>query len=71
MLIADTSSRLIAQCEEFLTHKKKLVAAGQFFCKTPPELAPQYIAVWIMNEYVHFYFSDSETWVYLLHEAQV
>ena len=55
MLVADASSRLIAQCEEFLT-QKKLVLASQFFCKTPPELAPQYIAVWIMKEYVHSHF---------------
>jgi hypothetical protein len=55
MLIADVFSRLIAQCEEFLTQKQKLVPAGQFFCKTPPEHAPHYIVVWIMNELVHFY----------------
>jgi hypothetical protein len=49
----------MAQCEGFLT-EKKFVLPGQFFCDTPPEHAPYYIAIWIMNESVHFHFP--ETW---------
>jgi hypothetical protein len=48
-------SRLIAQCEEFLI-QRQLVSPGQFFCDTPPEHAPQYIVIWIMNESVCFHF---------------
>jgi len=49
-------SRLMAQCEEFLTQKEKLLLPGQFFCERPLENAPSYIAMWIMNESVHFHF---------------
>jgi hypothetical protein len=46
---------VIAQCEEFLT-QRQLVSPGQFFCDSPPENAPQYIVIWIMNESVCFHF---------------
>jgi hypothetical protein len=59
MLIADSlphiPSRLMAQCEEFLT-EKGFVPPGQFFCDTPPEHAPHYIVTWIMNVSVYFCF---------------
>ncbi|KAH9048067.1 hypothetical protein EDB84DRAFT_1262997 [Lactarius hengduanensis] len=43
------ASRLIAQCNEFLT-RRNIVQPGEFFSNEPHQYAPQFIVVWIMNE---------------------
>jgi hypothetical protein len=50
-LTTDISSRLMNQCEVFLA-QQGLVASGKFFSAQPHEHAPEFIAVWIMNEFV-------------------
>ncbi|KAF8264120.1 hypothetical protein EI94DRAFT_1594516, partial [Lactarius quietus] len=47
--ITHVDSRLITQCEEFLT-QKGLVAPGQFFSNKPHKHALQFIVAWIINE---------------------